>query len=108
VPQAVRRSLFHKFTARNKTRELLCGDGRTWGAVHIELKHEVPNWAEALTCMRFAISYGEDEPGDKGRINYRYRFGNAQVIVVTGELGIISAYPTGNNVSRKWSQCAAS
>lgn len=81
---------------------------RNWGAVHIELKHEVPNWAEALTCMRFAISYGEDEPGDKGRINYRYRFGNAQVIVVTGELGIITAYPTGNNVSKKWSQCAAS
>jgi hypothetical protein len=33
-----------------------CGDGQTYGAVHVEVKHNVPNWADALTCITKAMS----------------------------------------------------
>ena len=54
--------------------ELLCGNGKTTGAVHIEIKHDVPNWSDALNCMENAIVNGKPSPG-KGRTEYTWGFG---------------------------------
>ncbi|TQM08960.1 hypothetical protein FB558_4699 [Pseudonocardia kunmingensis] len=38
---------------------LLCGNGTSTGAVHIEVKHDVPNWADALNCIENAMVHGK-------------------------------------------------
>lgn len=36
--------------------DMMCGDGKNWGAVHIEVKHRVEDWVVAKDCMRNIMS----------------------------------------------------
>ena len=86
-----------------------CGNGTTWGAVHVELKHEVPNWPDALTCIKKTINRGTELDGDNGKTRYVHRIrGAATVVVVVGVNGLVTAYPKGTGVVRKWRLCSAS
>ncbi|TQM08997.1 hypothetical protein FB558_4738 [Pseudonocardia kunmingensis] len=85
--------------------ELLCGNGKTTGAVHIEVKHDVPNWSDALNCMGNAIVNGKPAPG-RGRTEYVWRFGEKVMVVVVGEYSVITAYPT-DGLEETWIECSA-
>ncbi|WP_328528528.1 hypothetical protein OG984_23145 [Nocardioides sp. NBC_00368] len=85
-----------------------CGDGQDWGAAHVELKHEVPTWADALTCIENAINRGVASDGENGKTNYVYRIKGAVVVVVVGIQGLVTAYPKGTGIARKWRLCSAS
>lgn len=85
--------------------ELLCGNGRTTGAVHIEIKHDVPNWSDALNCMENAIVNGKSSPG-RGRTEYVWNFQDKTVVVVVGEYSVITAYPT-DGLEETWIECSA-
>lgn len=84
-----------------------CGDGQDWGAVHVELKHEVPNWADALTCIEKAISRGARSDGENEKTRYAYRIKGADIVVVVGGNGLVTAYPKGTGVAKKWRLCSA-
>lgn len=107
VPRSVRKEIFLKLTTARSRVRLMCGDGRTWGAVHIELKHEVPNWAEASTCIERTISRGRESEGDDGRLRYSARINQVSMFAVRGVNGLITAYPTGSEVGIRalWSTC---
>jgi hypothetical protein len=83
-----------------------CGDGRTYGAVHVEVKHNVPNWADALNCIAKTISRGSAEPID-GKQIYTYTFANKKVTVSIGRNGLITAFPD-DNKHESWIQCSQS
>lgn len=85
--------------------ELLCGNGKTTGAVHIEIKHDVPNWGDALNCMENTILNGKSAPG-KGRTEYVWLFGGKTMVVVVGEYSVITAYPT-DGLEETWIECSA-
>lgn len=75
--------------------ELLCGKGTTTGAVHIEVKHDVPNWGDGLTAIRNTIRRGKASPGDNGKSIYTWAFAPGRTMtVVVGDRTIITAYPT--------------
>lgn len=85
--------------------QLRCGNGKTTGAVHIEIKHDVPNWGDTLNCMANAISNGKSGPG-KGRTEYVWSFGGKTVVVVVGEYSVITAYPL-DGLEETWIECSA-
>ena len=85
-----------------------CGNGSTWGAVHVELKHEVPNWPDALTCIKKTINRGTELDGGNGKTKYVHRIRGATVVVIVGDNGLVTAYPKGTGVVRKWRLCSAS
>jgi hypothetical protein len=85
--------------------ELLCGNGKTSGAVHIEVKHDVPNWSDALNCMENVIVHGKAAPG-RDRIEYTWLFGHKVVVVVVSEYSVITAYPT-DGLEETWIECSA-
>ncbi|MFE3997752.1 hypothetical protein ACFX43_02990 [Nocardioides sp. YIM B13467] len=95
-------------TTREGSVAIKCGNGSTWGAVHVELKHEVPNWADALTCIKKTINRGAASDGENGKRNYTYRISGASIVVVVGDSGVVTAYPRGTGVVRKWQLCSAS
>ncbi|MGQ0573137.1 MAG: hypothetical protein ACT4RN_02910 [Pseudonocardia sp.] len=88
--------------------EILCGDGRTWGAVHIEVKHRVPGWGLAKDCMRKVMSRSRagDENGKRVWI-YSWAPGRS-ARVVAGNNGMITSYPWDGGSEGSWSECARS
>lgn len=109
VPSSARgHRLWRITTTREGSVAIKCGNGSTWGAVHVELKHEVPNWADALTCIENTINRGAASDGENGKRNYTYRIGGASIVVVIGDNGVLTAYPRGTGVVRKWQLCSAS
>ncbi|MER7558051.1 hypothetical protein ABTZ46_13985 [Nocardioides sp. NPDC126508] len=108
VPSSVRK---HRLWRVRTTREgyvaIKCGNGSTWGAVHVELKHEVPNWTDALTCIQKTINRGAASDGENDKRKYTYRIRGASIVVVVGENGVVTAYPRGTDVVRKWQLCSA-
>ncbi|WP_380162657.1 hypothetical protein [Kineococcus sp. R86509] len=88
-----------------------CGIGSVdgFGAVHIEVKHRVPNWPDALNCMKKVVQLevGRDIPGTKKHEYSRLIPGTTtRVFVVRGPDGIVTAYPEGNNEESKWIACS--
>lgn len=108
VPKEVRHSRFLLIPTSKGNYVLNCGDGNDWGAVHIEMKHEVPNWADASTCIAKAIGRSQEDPTQDGKYKYVYDFTGGRVIVIRGDNGIITAFPTGDSVVSKWRICSAS
>ena len=84
---------------------LLCGNGTTTGAVHIEIKHDVPNWGDALNCMENAMTHGKSTRLDD-RTRYEWQFGGKTMIVVDGDYSMITAYPS-DGLEDSWIECSA-
>lgn len=84
---------------------LLCGNGVTTGAVHIEVKHNVPNWADAINCMENAIRHGQASQ-QPDRTVYMWRFLDKTMFVVDGEYSVITAYPS-DGLEESWIECSA-
>ena len=109
VPSNVRgHRLWRITTTREGSIAIKCGNGSTWGAVHVELKHEGPNWTDALTCIQNTINRGAASDGKNRKRNYTYRISGASIVVVVGDSGVLTAYPRGTGVVRKWRLCSAS
>jgi hypothetical protein len=83
-----------------------CGDGRAYGAVHVEVKHNVPNWADATTCITKVMARNTPTPED-GKNVYRYSFGDQRVTVSTGRNGLVTAFPN-SNAHQSWIDCSLS
>lgn len=109
VPPSLRGKRFLQILSARGAYDVNCGDGSNYGAVKIELKHEVPNWAEAATCIEKAMSRGVIGPGT-GPNTTQFKWSTSagfSVVVVTGGNGIVTAYPTGGSEGPKWTRCAA-
>lgn len=109
VPKSVQSSeIFHVSTTDGRF-SIKCGNGTSYGAVHIEVKHEVPDWPDALSCITKAIdgSLGIFDVGT-GKTRYTYSFHGGTVKVAVGGVGIITAFPTGGSVVSKWKACSTS
>jgi len=86
-----------------------CGNGVTAGAVHIEVKHSVPDWGDALSCIKKVIDRAPEQSSNNGKTNYELTIGPGNVFtVVRGDIGIITAYPSGGDLENKWRQCSVS
>ncbi|MFT7835896.1 hypothetical protein Q5530_07075 [Saccharothrix sp. BKS2] len=86
--------------------ELLCGNGQTYGAVHIELKHNVDNWDVTLECMESVVANGAFRAYD-GKREWRWQFRAGRYVkVVAGQNGVITAYPEWDSGSASsWAEC---
>lgn len=86
--------------------EILCGDGRTWGAVHIEVKHRVESWDAAKSCMRKVMSRSRAGNEDGKRVwVYSWATGRS-ARVVAGSNGMITSYPWDGGSEASWSDCS--
>ncbi|MHA6630911.1 hypothetical protein ACU61A_36190 [Pseudonocardia sichuanensis] len=83
---------------------LLCGDGATTGAVHIEVKHDVPNWGDALNCMENAVEHGKPTRLPD-RTRYEWWLGGKKMVVVNGDYSVITAYPS-DGLEETWIECS--
>jgi hypothetical protein len=83
-----------------------CGDGHSYGAVHVEVKHNVPNWGDAANCITKAMERTEAETVN-GKNIYRYRFNNQLLTVSTGRNGLVTAFPKSNKHAT-WIECSQS
>lgn len=88
--------------------EILCGDGRTWGAVHIEVKHRVESWTVSKDCMRKVMS--RSRPGTvDGKRTWIYSWAAGRSArVVAGSNGMITSYPWDGGSETAWAECARS
>jgi hypothetical protein len=84
---------------------LLCGNGTTTGAVHIEIKHDVPNWGDALNCMESAMRHGKSTRLPD-RTRYEWQFDGKTMIVIDGDYSMITAYPS-DGLEETWIECSA-
>jgi hypothetical protein len=84
---------------------LLCGNGTTTGAVHIEIKHGVPNWGDALNCMENVMRHGKSTRLPD-RTRYEWQFDGKTMIVVDGDFSMITAYPL-DGLEETWIECSA-
>lgn len=84
---------------------LFCGDGKTWGAVHIELKHTPPDWNVADRCAEKVQRYGTKTTSQGGKTTWKLRVGgpNSFAYFVVGNNGVITNYVTDSNW---WTSCA--
>lgn len=111
VPAGVRSSRFARiYTSTLGYVEIKCGNGTSWGAVHIEMKHDVPDWADALTCIKKTIGRGKATERAGGKTDYLYSFTGGTVFATVGSVnGLITAYPTGTTgITTKWMKCSVS
>lgn len=107
VPAGVREAQFISFSTARGTVRVNCGNGSSWGAVHIELKHEVPSWAEASACIAKTISRGRIEDGNGTKVEYHATINGVAMLAVRGNNGLLTAYPRGDTgIASKWSTCA--
>ena len=107
VPAGVRSEQFISFATTRGTIRVNCGNGTSWGAVHIELKHEVPSWAEASACIAKTISRGSPRDGEGTKIEYHATINGVAMVAVRGNNGLLTAYPRGTTgIAAKWSTCA--
>lgn len=111
VPQANRKSVFLRLSTGHGDVRRMCGNGTNWGAVHVELQHEVPNWGEASTCIARTIGRGSEVEGDNGKTKYSANINGVKMRAVRGNNGLVTAfprYPKGTNIARKWRTCGGS
>ncbi|HTF48513.1 MAG TPA: hypothetical protein VK735_13775 [Pseudonocardia sp.] len=109
VPPEVQSKIFMTVTTSHGPLPVRCGNGVTTGAVHIEVKHRVPNWGDALSCIKKVIDRTPGQPNKNGKTNYALAVAPGNVFtVVRGDIGIITAYPSGGDLENKWRQCSVS
>ena len=109
VPLEVQSNIFMTVTTSHGPFPVRCGNGVTAGAVHIEVKHRVPNWGDALSCIKKVIDRAPGQPNRNGKTNYELAVAPGNVFtVVRGDIGIITAYPSGGDLENKWRQCSVS
>lgn len=90
---------------------LLCGDGTTRGAVHIQVKHAVTDWVTTQACIANVLERGTSIP-QTDRLRYEWSFPGGSVVVAIGPdprgtfNQIYTAFPE-DGQSGTWSSCAA-
>lgn len=108
VPPANRAKLYLRAVTSRGNFAINCGDGSSEGAVHIEVKHPLPNWNDGLNCIQKTISKGST--GTNGtKTNYYRKFGGITMVVVTGSGKVITVYPTGRSTTGSgsgWYDCS--
>lgn len=88
--------------------EVLCGDGRVWGAVHIEVKHRVADWSVTRECMSKVTSRVRPAV-DSGKRTWDYSWTPGRsAIVVAGDNGVITSFPWDSGSEESWLECAQS
>lgn len=86
--------------------ELLCGNGHTWGAVHIGTKHNVSDWSVTLDCMANIIDRGNYELDNNGKRQWHFVWSAGRWAHLTaGDNGILTSF-TYDNEEGSWSECA--
>jgi len=109
VPDDVQDKVFMMLDTPKGRFPIKCGNGITSGAVHIEVKHGVPDWGDALSCIKKVISRAPEKASGSGKANYQLTIAPGNVFtVVRGSIGIITAYPSGGDLENKWRQCSVS
>lgn len=105
VPAENNQSFFQFVNADRDPVQIVCGDGSTFGAVHIEVKHLVPNWGEAVTAMASTIDRGKAEPdGAATRYNWEFSPGRS-IVVVVGDDTVITSFPT-DGLEASWTEAS--
>jgi hypothetical protein len=105
VPAEYQDGYFMSVPSASDPLVLLCGDGATTGAVHIEVKHEVPNWGDAMNCMENAVEHGKPTHLPD-RTRYEWWLGGKMMVVVNGDYSVIAAYPS-DGMEETWIECSA-
>src|SRR5882757_2624746 len=109
VPTEVQSKIFMTVTTMEGPFPIRCGNGVTAGAVHIEVKHSVPSWGDALSCIKKVIDRTPGQPNKNGKTSYEVTIAPGNfVTIVRGDIGIITAYPSGGDLENKWRQCSVS
>jgi hypothetical protein len=82
---------------------LFCGNGTSWGAVHIEVKHKPPTWAVADRCAEKVETYGVKKSAGGGKTRWELKLGapDKYGFLVMGDNGVITVYVTNTG----WSSC---
>lgn len=105
VPSDAQGKFFQYVPAQRDPAPILCGNGTTTGAVHIEVKHNVPNWAEAVTAISKAIDRGVPNPRpEETRYSWTFRPGKT-IEVVVGDASVITALPV-DGLADTWTEAS--
>jgi hypothetical protein len=89
------------------TEQILCGDGRTWGAVHIEVKHKVANWDITEECLKNTVSMGESE-SENGKRTWLFQWSSGRNALLVADVhGVITSYPWDDGSEESWEECAS-
>lgn len=114
VPYPTQTGKFSEVRTNKGTFKIICGNGSPdtgSGAVHIEVKHLVPNWADALNCITKVINKNKPTRiGTTTKYQYYESIPGSRTFtvikVITGTDGIVTAYPEGSNEEAKWRECS--
>lgn len=94
VPDDLQFAYFQSVPSAVDPTQILCGNGVTTGAVHIEVAHDVPNWADGVTAIVNTIDHGKkNEQIDRVEYTWTIRPGKTMIAVV-GQESLITAFPT--------------
>jgi hypothetical protein len=94
-------------TNDGRIEKILCGDGRTWGAVHIELKHKVANWDITEECLKNTVSMGELTSEDEKRTWLFQWSPGHNALLVSDVRGVSSSHPWDGGSEESWEECAS-
>lgn len=78
------------------------------GAVHIELKHNVPNWDQADDCMWNVMRYGRTRSSTSDKVVKQLDWGGskwARVVYNPKTKILITSYPWDGGSASSWSSC---
>jgi hypothetical protein len=87
---------------------MYCGNGTTWGAVHIERKHNVEKWGVAGRCIRATIQFASSrvqQPNGAVAFTWQFRSPSYWAKAVVGDNGVITAYPYDSGSEPTWQWC---
>lgn len=108
VPGHVHQEYYASIPVAGDPVPILCGNGVTYGAVHIEVKHNVPSWAEAINCLDKVLERGTSIPAGDGKMKKQLVYNAKSVVAVVG-LGngdLITAYPNDGS-EETWIECSS-
>lgn len=105
VPSENHQAYFQFVPADRDPVQIVCGDGYTYGAVHVEVKHLVSNWGEAVTAMVNTIDRGQVKAeGNAVRYVWTFAPGRSMVVVV-GNNTVLTAFPSDGRES-SWTEAS--
>lgn len=86
---------------------LYCGNGTTWGAVHIEVKHKPPTWSVADQCAtKIEDHHTSRTTQSGGKTVFKLSLGsNRYAVLVFGANGVVTNYVSDGRAT-SWSACA--
>ena len=94
-------------TNDGRIEKILCGDGRTWGAVHIEVKHKVAHWDITAECLRNTMSMGESKSED-GKRTWLFQWSSGHNALLVADFhGVSTTYPWDDGSEESWEECAS-